>query len=259
VGRHSTEPPDDPGVRPLIDQPAAPPPFADTETALLPATPGEPDEPADHGRLSPVLIGVIVLAVALFVAGAAWAVTKPSHGPGTAPEAVATDAPFGQAQQGSSAAGTLPSATGQPTSTGHSPSRSLSPSATAVAATGTASASASPPVPTPAAAGSGPTGRVSVAQWPSGAQVSAVVVAGSAGLSGWQATITCKPGIDTGSIQLWAASRVGAGSGDAGTWLTVRNLDWNGSLPAGGSTAFGFTATRTGTADLTCTIAVTAH
>jgi hypothetical protein len=237
-------------------RPADPQPPLGDETVLLPAVPEDPLEVGDHGRISPLLIGVVGIAVALFVAGAAWAVTGPARSAGTAPDSVATNAPFGQAQAG--AAGTAASLTGQPTVTAHTSSRPAS--ATPSASTAPAAGQPSPPTPTPTsgAGGSTPSGKVGVSQWePDGALIAASVTAGSVGLSGWQATITCQPGIDTGSVQLWAASRVGAGSGASGTWLTVRDLGWNGTLAAGGTTTFGLTATRTGSGKLTCTIAVT--
>jgi Cellulose binding domain len=265
VGSQSTESSHDagPGGYPTIELPidprlpVDPRPLGDRQPPVGPQPPVDPQlsvdpallsdrQPADHGRLSPALIGAVALALALFVAGVAWAVIRPSPSAGTAPEGIATYAPFGSQPTGDAG---KPSATSQPTASAH-PSRSAS-----LAASPSASVPASP-----GRGGSGPTGTVSVSLLPlQGAQVNATVAAGATDLTGWQATVTCRPGVNPDSIQLWGASRVDAGGGDAGTWLTVRNQSWNGTVAAGGTTTFGFMATRTSPGDLTCTIAVTAR
>ena len=78
-------------------------------------------------------------------------------------------------------------------------------------------------------------------QWPGGFVADVKVTAGSA-LSGWKVTLTLPSGT---SIQnTWN----GVQTGNSGT-VTVANAGYNGAVPAGGSTSFGFqgTGTITGT------------
>ncbi|KSW14058.1 hypothetical protein ATM99_02975 [Cellulomonas sp. B6] len=81
--------------------------------------------------------------------------------------------------------------------------------------------------------------------WPGGFQAEVTVTAGSAGLSGW--TVGWSSSSFTVS-QLWSGEVSSSGSG-----VTVRNAAWNGTLPAGGSTTFGFIGTGTpATPTLSC-------
>jgi predicted carbohydrate-binding protein with CBM5 and CBM33 domain len=72
-----------------------------------------------------------------------------------------------------------------------------------------------------------------VSSWPNGFQAEVTVTAGSAGTNGWQVGGT----LPAGHVirQGWNATMSGAGS-----TLAAANVAWNGVLPAGGSTTFGF-------------------
>jgi hypothetical protein len=217
-----------------------------------------PDEPgpllptAPTSRRSRWLIMLGAAAAGIFVAGAVWAVTGPSRGTGTTPELSASAARLGQVPDfppGTPAPGS-PSGSPHPGTSGARPSGSAptgSPAASgSPAATGPASASPSPPA--PAAVGSG-SASTSVETWsPNGLRVIVTITAGSSGLSGWRATVTCA-GLDVPSGSLWNATRV---AGAPGT-ITVRGLDWNGTLAAGKTTQFGFVGSWSGTGTPNCT------
>lgn len=102
-------------------------------------------------------------------------------------------------------------------------------------------ATTAPPVTTPPPAG-GPcaaTYRV-VSQWTSGFQAEVTVRnAGATARSAWTATFSFGGGQQV--TQAWNATVTQTGAA-----VTARSLSWNGSLPAGGSTTFGFLANWTG-------------
>ena len=79
--------------------------------------------------------------------------------------------------------------------------------------------------------------------WGGGFQSEITVRAGSSAINGWTVTINGQ------SInQLWNGQLSGSGP------YTVKNLSWNGSLPAGGTTAFGYLGNGSpSTPTLTCT------
>jgi predicted carbohydrate-binding protein with CBM5 and CBM33 domain len=99
----------------------------------------------------------------------------------------------------------------------------------------------SPPTSTP------PTGSRSCSatytvtgQWTGGFQGEVRVTAGSAAISGWTVTWTYANGQTI--AQSWNASVTSSGSS-----VTARNVSYNGSLGAGGSTTFGFLGSWNGT------------
>jgi mannan endo-1,4-beta-mannosidase len=102
---------------------------------------------------------------------------------------------------------------------------------------------ASPSTPPPS---SPPAGKqctatyVVTGQWGSGFQGAVTVKAGAAAISSWTVTWTWPSG--QRFTNTWNATI--SGTGDA---VTARNMSYNGSLPAGGSTSWGFTASSTGT------------
>ncbi|WP_372443935.1 cellulase family glycosylhydrolase [Nucisporomicrobium flavum] len=77
-------------------------------------------------------------------------------------------------------------------------------------------------------------------QWGGGFQGAVTVKAGSAAISSWTVTWTWPNG--QRFTNTWNATVTT--SGDA---VTARSMSYNGSLPAGGSTSWGFTASSTGT------------
>ncbi|MET0414822.1 MAG: cellulose binding domain-containing protein, partial [Actinoplanes sp.] len=86
-------------------------------------------------------------------------------------------------------------------------------------------------------------------QWQGGFQAEVRVTAGSAAVRGWTVTWTYANG--QAVTQAWNATVTGSGSA-----VTARNVSYNGSLPAGASTTFGFLGSWTGTNTapaLTCT------
>lgn len=106
-----------------------------------------------------------------------------------------------------------------------------------------ASPSATPSTPpsTPPPAGKTCTATYAVAgQWGDGFQGAVTVKAGSAAITSWTVTWTWPSG--QRFTNTWNTTVSGAG--DA---VTARNAAYNGSLPAGGSTSWGFTASYTGT------------
>jgi mannan endo-1,4-beta-mannosidase len=74
-------------------------------------------------------------------------------------------------------------------------------------------------------------------QWGTGFQGAVTVTAGSAAITGWTVTWTWPDG--QRFTNTWNASV--SGTGDA---VTARNMPYNGSLAAGASTSWGFTASR---------------
>jgi endoglucanase len=86
-------------------------------------------------------------------------------------------------------------------------------------------------------------------QWQGGFQAEVRVTAGSSAISGWTVTWTYANGQQV--TQSWSATVTSSGSA-----VTARNVTYNGSLGAGGSTTFGFLASWNGTnsvPSLSCT------
>ncbi|MFG2510872.1 cellulose binding domain-containing protein [Streptomyces sp. NPDC048584] len=89
----------------------------------------------------------------------------------------------------------------------------------------------------------GPTGACEVTytitnQWPDGFQADVKLTnTGSSAWNGWSLNWSFADGQKIS--QLWNASHTQSGAA-----VTVRNTDWNGTVAAGSSAAFGFTATR---------------
>ena len=87
--------------------------------------------------------------------------------------------------------------------------------------------------------------------WGGGFQGAVTVTAGSAAITSWTVTWTWPSGQQF--TNTWNASVTSSGSA-----ITARNMSYNGSVPAGGSTSWGFTASYTGTntaPTATCTAA----
>ncbi len=100
------------------------------------------------------------------------------------------------------------------------------------------SASTSPSTPPPAGRQCTATYAVT-GQWGGGFQGAVTVKAGAAAITSWTVTWTWPSG--QRFTNTWNAAVTG--SGDA---VTARNMPYNGSLPAGGSTTWGFTGSFTG-------------
>ena len=89
-----------------------------------------------------------------------------------------------------------------------------------------------------------------VNEWPGGFQGEIRVTAGSSPISGWQVTWTFNEGQRIDNV--WNATVVNS----SGSMVTATNVAHNGSLPAGGSTTFGFLGTWNGSnnvPNVTCT------
>lgn len=129
---------------------------------------------------------------------------------------------------------------------GGSPSASASSSASASAS---ASASSSPSA---SASSTPPSGACSATyqaegSWPGGFQAQVTVTAGASAIGGWSVRWTLGSGQSISS--LWNGTLSTSGSS-----VTVKNASYNGSLAAGASTTFGFTANGSpSTPTLTCT------
>ncbi|TQS17932.1 PHB depolymerase family esterase [Microbispora hainanensis] len=101
------------------------------------------------------------------------------------------------------------------------------------------------PSPTPQPGGCSATIRT-VNSWPGGFQSEVRVNAGNSAVSGW--TVNWSWSGSPSITQLWGGLTSGSGSS-----VSVRNESWNGTLPANGSTTFGFTANGSPeTPTLTC-------
>ncbi|MFG3683991.1 glycoside hydrolase N-terminal domain-containing protein [Micromonospora chalcea] len=122
-------------------------------------------------------------------------------------------------------------------------------------ATPTSTPSPTPtPTPTPTTSSPAPSGaRATYAitgSWSGGFQAEVTVTAGATAIRGWTVSWT----FPNGQVinQIWSGTHTQNGAN-----VTVRNVDYNGSLPAGGSTTFGFIGTAGGTnnppTNLTCT------
>jgi endo-1,4-beta-xylanase len=104
----------------------------------------------------------------------------------------------------------------------------------------------SPPTQPPS--GSGCSGSVSLNSWTGGYTAAIRVTAGSAAVNGWTVSVTLPSG--SAVTNAWNATNTGT----SGT-VSFRNVSYNGQIPAGGSTDFGFQGTGTGpTATPTCRI-----
>nr|WP_239147753.1 cellulose binding domain-containing protein [Actinoplanes tereljensis] len=94
---------------------------------------------------------------------------------------------------------------------------------------------------TPPAGGAACTAAYTPAgQWPGGFQATVTVTAGTAPISGW--TVTWQFANGQTITQAWNATVTANGAA-----VTARNVGYNGSLAAGGSTQFGFLANAPGT------------
>ncbi|MFG1744541.1 glycoside hydrolase N-terminal domain-containing protein [Micromonospora chalcea] len=112
----------------------------------------------------------------------------------------------------------------------------------------------STPSPTPTTSSPAPSGaRATYAitgSWSGGFQAEVTVTAGATAIRGWTVSWT----FPNGQVinQIWSGTHTQSGAN-----VTVRNVDYNGSVPAGGSTTFGFIGTAGGTnnppTNLTCT------
>jgi hypothetical protein len=105
-------------------------------------------------------------------------------------------------------------------------------------------ASASPtPTSTPTSGGGGSAGCTAAysitSSWPGGFQGQVTVTAGSSAVTGWQVGWTY-PAAETIN-NLWNGTYT-----QSGDTVQVANASYNGSIAAGSSTSFGFTATDTG-------------
>ncbi|TQS19460.1 endo-1,4-beta-xylanase [Microbispora sp. KK1-11] len=103
------------------------------------------------------------------------------------------------------------------------------------------------PSPTPPVTGACSATMTTTNSWPGGFQSEVTVRAGGSAVNGWTVKWTW-PGGQTIS-SLWNGTQSGSGSS-----VTVRNASYNGSLGAGASTTFGFTANGgAATPSVTCT------
>ncbi|WFE21234.1 cellulose binding domain-containing protein [Solwaraspora sp. WMMD937] len=90
-----------------------------------------------------------------------------------------------------------------------------------------------PPTTAPPTTGACSASYQTVSSWPGGFQGEVVVRAGSTAINGW--TVRWTLGSGQTISQLWNGSLSTSGSS-----VTVRNVDYNGTLPAGGTATFGF-------------------
>ncbi|MBO0869376.1 MAG: cellulose binding domain-containing protein, partial [Micromonosporaceae bacterium] len=95
--------------------------------------------------------------------------------------------------------------------------------------------SSAPPSNPPPPPGSCSATYRTVNSWPGGFQAEVAVTAGAAAINGW--TVVWTLGSGQAITQLWNGTLTTSGS-----TATVRNVSYNGSLGAGQSTTFGFTA-----------------
>jgi mannan endo-1,4-beta-mannosidase len=117
-----------------------------------------------------------------------------------------------------------------------SPSRSASPSASA-----SPSRSTSPSASTSPGGSRGCTAAYTILnQWPGGFQGEVRVTAGSTTINGW--TVTWTFGNGQTVTQAWSATVTSSGSN-----VTARNMGYNGTVPAGAGTTFGFLGSWNGT------------
>jgi endo-1,4-beta-xylanase len=86
---------------------------------------------------------------------------------------------------------------------------------------------------TPPPSGSGCTATVSLNSWNGGYVATVKVTAGSSGVSGWAVGASLPSG--SAITGVWSATNTGTTGS-----VSFRNVDYNGRIPAGGSTEFGF-------------------
>jgi endo-1,4-beta-xylanase len=89
------------------------------------------------------------------------------------------------------------------------------------------------------------TATITLNQWNGGFVANVRVTAGSSALSGWSVSTTLPSGAAV--TNSWSSQS----SGSSGT-VRFANVSYNGSVPAGGTTEFGFQGTGTGPATATC-------
>ncbi|XVQ86931.1 endo-1,4-beta-xylanase [Microbispora siamensis] len=130
-----------------------------------------------------------------------------------------------------------------------SPSPTISPN-TSPSPTISPNTSPSPrtsPSPTPPVGGACSATIETTNSWPGGFQSTVTVRAGSSAVNGWTVKWTWPSGQTISS--LWSGTQSGSGSS-----VTVSNASYNGSIAAGSSTTFGFTANGSAaTPTATCT------
>jgi endoglucanase len=107
--------------------------------------------------------------------------------------------------------------------------------------------SSRPPSSSAAQNGSCTAAFTTVNDWGSGFQAKVNVTAGTTALTGWNVTFTLPAG--------WSIVSLWDGTATAGTPTRVTNASYNGSVPAGGTSSFSFTANGSATAApaFTCT------
>jgi lysophospholipase L1-like esterase len=141
----------------------------------------------------------------------------------------------------------VPGSIGNPGGSSPSPTPPSSPPPSSQPPSGPPS---SPPASTPPAGGRSCTAAYSiVGQWTGGFQASVTVTAGGSPTASW--TVTWQYANGQTLTQSWNATVSTSGSS-----ITARNVSYNGTLGAGGSTQFGFLGTSNGTNPvpaLTCT------
>ncbi|MFI5909881.1 polysaccharide deacetylase family protein [Dactylosporangium sp. NPDC051541] len=107
-----------------------------------------------------------------------------------------------------------------------------------------------PNSPPPAGGGACSASYAITSSWQGGFQASVTVTAGNAALSRWTVKWTFANGQTI--TQLWNGTLSASGSA-----ITVTNASYNGNVPAGGTTSFGFTGNWNGTnavPSLTCSV-----
>ena len=77
--------------------------------------------------------------------------------------------------------------------------------------------------------------------WAGGFQAEGTVRAGDSAVNGWTVTLTNPSGQSVS--QVWNGDLLG----NSGSTTQIRNAGWNGSIPANGSTTFGFLGSSSGT------------
>jgi endoglucanase len=156
---------------------------------------------------------------------------------------------------GFSTAGTGSTASPSASATSASPSASASPSSSP-SPSPSSSPSSSPSPSASATTGTPGPGSCSAAysitgSWSGGFQAAVTVTAGGSAITSWTVTWTLASGETISN--LWNGAYSVSGSS-----ISVANASYNGALPAGGTTSFGFTANQTGTATVPTTITCTA-
>jgi len=129
----------------------------------------------------------------------------------------------------------------QPPVTSRPPTTSTTQPPTTTTRPPTTTATTRPPTTTPPPAGGACTATYAIANsYPGGFQGEVTVRAGSAAISAWTVTWTFANGQTIS--QLWNGALTSSGAN-----ITVKNMPYNGSIPASGTTTFGFNGTWNGT------------